>query len=134
MKIFDLMFCHLGSGCTVCDRNQEEYGDYKIVALIADWGGLHIRDGHIRHNPDALARVNNMALRMMDKARTEFFKLPDELQLRRWYGSMTLYQRCHQWHDWPEEKSSEWLYSQWFANNCRNHCYEAPQEQRPENI
>lgn len=31
----DLMFCSLGNGITICDRNREEYCDYKIVAHIS---------------------------------------------------------------------------------------------------
>ena len=69
-----------------------------------------------------------MALRMMDKARTEFYKLPYELQFRRWWGSMTLHQMYGKRNDWPDVKSTAWLYSQWIANSCRNHGYEMPTE------
>ena len=30
----DLMFCSMGNGITIADRNQEEYSDYKTVAHI----------------------------------------------------------------------------------------------------
>lgn len=30
----DLMFCSMGNGISVCDRNREEHGDYKTVAHI----------------------------------------------------------------------------------------------------
>jgi hypothetical protein len=30
----DLMFCSLGNGVTICDRNREEHSDYKRVAHI----------------------------------------------------------------------------------------------------
>ena len=30
----DLMFCHLGNGVTVCDRQRRKYGDYMKVAHI----------------------------------------------------------------------------------------------------
>lgn len=30
----DLMFCSLGNGITICDRNREEHADYKTVAHI----------------------------------------------------------------------------------------------------
>ena len=31
----DLMFCHLGNGVTVCDRQRRKYGDYMTVAHIS---------------------------------------------------------------------------------------------------
>lgn len=30
----DLMFCSMGNGITIADRNQEKYSDYKTVAHI----------------------------------------------------------------------------------------------------
>jgi len=30
----DLMFCSMGNGITICDRNREEHSDYKTVAHI----------------------------------------------------------------------------------------------------
>ena len=35
MKKYDLMYCSLGNGLTVCNRAVEEHGDYKKVAHIA---------------------------------------------------------------------------------------------------
>lgn len=31
----DLMFCHLGNGVTVCDKQRKRYGDYLTVAHIS---------------------------------------------------------------------------------------------------
>ncbi len=128
MKTFDLMFCCLGNGITVCDRNQEEYGDYKNVAHIAEWGGLHIRDKHLRNDSEAFARVRAQAVHNLEAARAEFLSRPYEVQYRRWYGSMTMRQMIHDKDDWPVEKSPEWLFRQWIKNSNRNHGYEMPTE------
>ena len=40
MKKFDLMFCYLGNGCTVCNRAQKEHGDYKNIAHISNAGNI----------------------------------------------------------------------------------------------
>ena len=126
MKTFDLMFCSLGNGTTICDRNREEYGDYKTVAHVAEWGGVHIRDAQLRRDPEALARVMTYARRIAAAARDEFMHLPYENQYRRWYGSMGLSQTIRDRDSWPVEKSPEWLYSQYIRNSNHWHGYEMP--------
>ena len=34
MKTENLMYGHFGNGVSICDRNREEYNDYRIVAHI----------------------------------------------------------------------------------------------------
>lgn len=40
----DLMFCYLGNGLTVCDRNREKNNDYLTVAHIAENGKISWRE------------------------------------------------------------------------------------------
>lgn len=40
MKKFELFMCCLGNGTTICNKAVEEYGDYKIIAHIADCGKI----------------------------------------------------------------------------------------------
>lgn len=40
MKKYDLMFCSLGNGLTVCNRSSVENGDYKNVAHISPAGNI----------------------------------------------------------------------------------------------
>ena len=126
MKTFDLMFCCLGNGITVCDRRQEESGDYKTVAHIAEWGGLRIRDKRLRNDLEAFARLQAQAASKADKERARFFRLPYAAQYELWYESMTLSQQLHDRNTWPVEKSPEWLYSQYIRNSNRKHGYEMP--------
>lgn len=43
-KKYDLMYCGLGNGTTVCNRAEEEHGDYKNIAHISDNGKIKYYD------------------------------------------------------------------------------------------
>lgn len=43
----DLMFCSMGNGISVCDRNREEHGDYKTVAHIGYNRQVNYYDKHL---------------------------------------------------------------------------------------
>lgn len=40
MKQFELFMGHVGNGVTVCDKAVQEYGDYKVIAHIANCGKI----------------------------------------------------------------------------------------------
>lgn len=126
MKPFDLMFCCLGNGITVCDRSREENSDYKHVAHIAAWGGLRIRDPHIKCDLDAMERIWAMAEKSLADYRAWWFSQSYATQYCSWYDSMTIRQIVDTRNEWPKEKSAEWLYSQYIINSNRNHGYEMP--------
>lgn len=126
MKPFDLMFCCLGNGTTVCDRSREEHSDYKHIAHIASWGGVRISDPHIKCDLDAMERIWKMAQRSQEDYRVWWFMQSYETQYCAWYASMTIWQIIDTRDGWPKEKSPEWLYSQYIINSSRNHGYEMP--------
>lgn len=40
MKRFELFMCCMGNGITVCNKAVQEYGDYKVIAHIANCGKI----------------------------------------------------------------------------------------------
>lgn len=55
----DLMFCSLGNGISVCDRNREEHGDYKTVAHIRYNRQVNFYDKHL--SAEAIKSVERFA-------------------------------------------------------------------------
>lgn len=126
MKTFDLMFCCLGNGITVCDRNREEHGDYKNVAHIAAWGGLRIYDPYLKCDLTAMERIWAMSKESQADFCAWWFRQTYMTQYKAWYESLTISQKIDSRESFPEEKPSEWLLQEYIANCCRRSGYEMP--------
>lgn len=55
----DLMFCSMGNGVTIADRNREEHSDYKTVAHIGYNRDISFYDKEI--SPEAVASIESFA-------------------------------------------------------------------------
>ena len=76
MKTFDLMFCALGNGLTVCNRAATEHGDYKNIAHISRAGNIVYFVPVDKIPVDALFRIEHHAHAMEANFKAEFEALP----------------------------------------------------------
>ena len=76
MKAFDLMFCALGNGLTVCNRAATEHGDYKNIAHISRAGNIVYFVPVDKIPGDALLRIEHHAHAMEANFKAEFEALP----------------------------------------------------------
>lgn len=58
---FDLFFCCLGNGTTVCNKSITEHGDYKKIAHISEHGHiiLYVSENYIPQK--AMEKIQNVA-------------------------------------------------------------------------
>lgn len=61
MKKFDIMFCSMGNGMTVCNRAVTENGDYKNIAHISPAGNITWYTNPCQVPGDELLRIEHTA-------------------------------------------------------------------------
>lgn len=109
MKKFELFMCCLGNGTTVCNKAVEEYGDYKIIAHIADCGKItwYVKPGYV---PGAdLAKIEHTADTSHANWENWLHSMPEIKQYEYLLGNvpwadasgvmhsdMELWQKCHE--------------------------------------
>ena len=59
MKTENLMYGHFGNGVSVCDRNREEYNDYRVVAHIGYYRKVKFYANDL--SDDAKIEIKDMA-------------------------------------------------------------------------
>lgn len=125
MKTCDLMFCCLGNGLTVCDRNRTEGNDYKNVAHIANFGGVKLYDKTLP--AEAREAITNAAKREIERFKEWFFQQDYDTQLfRLYYESLNMSQYLEASKAGTRDRSPEWLYQEYIRVNCLNHGYTMP--------
>ena len=77
MKKFDIMFCGLGNGLTVCNRASMENGDYKNICHISPAGNItwYVNPGQIPG--DDLLRIEHNAHAMEANFRAQLDAMPE---------------------------------------------------------
>lgn len=70
----DLMFAYLGNGISVADRSRYEYGDYKKVAHISEYGMYKLYDKNLPS--DAIQRIEEMAVNVGKEAYQKWCNMP----------------------------------------------------------
>ena len=73
---FDIMFCSLGNGLTVCNRAATEHGDYKNIAHISRAGNIAWFIPVNKIPGDALLQIEHHAHAMESNFKAEFNALP----------------------------------------------------------
>lgn len=72
---YDLMFCRLGNGTSVCNRAKEEYGDYQHIAHIDDCGAISWRVPANKIAGYALEEIHDYAKKQEVEFRNKFMNL-----------------------------------------------------------
>lgn len=80
MLKYDIMFCSLGNGVTVCNRNQIKNGDYKTIAHISAGGNVKYYEDKNKMPDYAVKSIENMAALERKKFQENFIKKPKPQQ------------------------------------------------------